>query len=354
MHFSDGQNRRKSAMSFHRWPIRVSPFAKLSRVQTFRLRARFVNLRELEGEDMLDPHIEGLMRAMAESGFSLPDPLEAGAMRAMLDAPMPAPPVEIAEARDVTIDAPAGAIRGRLYRPGAGRLPLVVLFHGGGWVHGTLDTHDRLGRALARDADCAVLSVDYRLAPEHRFPAAIDDAVAAVRWARANAEQLGVDAAHYAVAGDSAGGNLAAAVAQILAGTDEAPTHQLLFYPVLDGRCASASFAVEAPGFLSPAQMRWYWDQYAPGDARLDPRASPALAPVAATLAPATIVVAGNDPLHDEGVAYAEALKAAGVPVMLHDAAGGIHGFISLFGMIPIADKALAVGTSALRAALRR
>lgn len=303
---------------------------------------------------MLDPHIEGLMRAMAESGFSLPDPFEAGAMRMMLDAPLPTPPVEIAEVRDVTIATPARALRGRLYRPGEGRLPLAVLFHGGGWVHGTLDTHDRLARGLARDADCAVLSVDYRLAPEHPFPAAIDDALAAVRWARANADALGVDATHYAVTGDSAGGNLAAAVAQILAGTDEAPAHQLLFYPVLDGRCATASFAVEAPGFLSPAQMRWYWDQYAPGDARLDPRASPALTPVAASLAPATIVVAGNDPLHDEGVAYAAALEAAGVPVTLHDATGGIHGFVSLFGMIPIADAALAVGTGALRTALRR
>ncbi|MCW6536470.1 alpha/beta hydrolase [Sphingomonas lycopersici] len=301
---------------------------------------------------MLDPHIEGLMRAMAESGFRLPNPFEARAMRMMLDSPLPAPPVEIAEVRDITIPGPAGAMRARLYRPGEGRLPLVILFHGGGWVHGTLDSHDRLARGIARDADCAVLSVDYRLAPEHRFPAAIDDAVAAARWARGNAAALGVDPAHYAITGDSAGGNLAAAVAQILAGAADAPAHQLLFYPVLDGRCASASFAVETPGFLSPSQMRWYWDQYAPGDARLDHRASPALAPVAASLAPATIVVTGNDPLHDEGVAYAEALKAAGVPVTLHDAAGGIHGFVSLFGMIPIADEALAIGTAALRTAL--
>ncbi len=156
---------------------------------------------------MLDPHIEGLMRAMAESGFHLPDPFEAGAMRATLDSPLPAPPVEIAAVRDITIPGPAGAMRARLYRPGEGRSPLVILFHGGGWVVGDVDTHGTLAAFLAQDGDVAVLSVDYRLAPEHPFPAPIDDARDALAWAAEQRARLGVRVDRLAVAGDSAGGH---------------------------------------------------------------------------------------------------------------------------------------------------
>ena len=209
-------------------------------------------------------------------------------------------------------------------------LPLTVFFHGGGWVHGTLETHDRLAATLAREAGCAVLSVAYRLAPEHPFPAAYDDALAAIHWAVGAAADLGVDPARVALAGDSAGGNLAAAAAQSLAG-DPAIRHQLLIYPALDASCSAPSFGTEFPGFLSSAQMRWYWDQYAPGGNRRalakDPRASPAAAPIAAGTPNATIIVAGNDPLRDEGVAYAGKLKAAGVPTVLHSYPGAIHAF---------------------------
>ena len=302
---------------------------------------------------MLDPDIQALLEGMAASGFGLPDPLDASALRAMFDAPMPMPPIPIAERREVRIETPHGALDARLYRPREQISPLVVFLHGGGWVHGTLDTHDRLAAALAAGADCTVLSVAYRLAPEHPFPAAFNDAVAATRWALDHAAALGVETSTFALAGDSAGGNLAAAAALALARDANAPAHQMLLYPALDGRCASGSHAGAHAGFLSSAQMRWYWDQYAPGQSREDPRASPSLAPTLEGAPPATIIVAGNDPLHDEGVTYAEALERAGVAVRLHDFPTAIHGFASLFGMAAIADEALAVATSALRTALR-
>lgn len=303
---------------------------------------------------MIDPHIQGMLDAMAESGFRLPDPLEAEMLRAMLDAPIPAPPVEIAKRQDVTIEGDGPAIPGRLYHPAPGEiLPAVLFFHGGGWVHGTLETHDRLAAILAVQANCAVVSVDYRLAPEHPFPAAWEDALASFPWVKENHRELGIDASRIAVAGDSAGGNLAAALAQAMAG-DPAIVHQLLFYPVLDGHCATPSFSKDHPGFLSLAQMRWYWDQYAKGDARLEPRASPALADTKTGMCSATIIVAGNDPLHDEGVDYANTLKESGVETELHAYPGAIHGFASMFGMIPLADDAVSKASEALSMAFAR
>lgn len=303
---------------------------------------------------MIDPHIEGMLTAMAESGFALPEPLDAHTLRTMLDAPIPAPPVEIAERRDISIQQDGITIPARLYHPAPGEtLPAVLFFHGGGWVHGTLDTHDRLAAILAVQAHCAVISVDYRLAPENPFPAAWDDAATSLRWIKENHSDIGIDPSRIAVAGDSAGGNLAAALAQSVA-DDPAIVYQLLFYPVLDGRCATASFSQNHPGFLSTAQMHWYWDQYTEGDLRLDPRASPALAATIPDMCPATIILAGNDPLHDEGVAYADTLRENGVEVALHDYAGAIHGFASMFGMIPLADDAVAEASKALKSAFDR
>jgi acetyl esterase len=300
---------------------------------------------------MIDPHIQALLEAMAGSGFQLPDPPDAGSLRATLDAPIPAPPVGIAERRELKIETDDGVLAGRLYHPDPGEiLPVMLFFHGGGWVHGTLDTHDRLCAILAAQANCAVVSVDYRLAPEYPFPAAWDDAGASLRWIKDHHGALGIDASCIALAGDSAGGNLAAALALAVAG-DTSIVHQLLFYPALDASCSTSSFAGEHPGFLSSAQMQWYWDQYAPGESRADSRASPAAASIAQNTAPATILVAGNDPLHDEGVAYAAALKEADVPVALHGYPGAIHGFASLFGIIPLADQAVATASAALRAA---
>ncbi|MFZ1743647.1 MAG: alpha/beta hydrolase [Pontixanthobacter sp.] len=300
---------------------------------------------------MIDPHIQGLLDAMAKSGFALPDPLDAASLRALLDAPIPAPPVEIAERRELSIEGDGQTLAGRLYHPAPGEtLPAVLFFHGGGWVHGTLDTHDRLAAILAVQAHCAVVSVDYRLAPDHPFPAAWQDALTSLNWLKHQQSELGIDANRIALAGDSAGGNLAAALAQAVAG-DPAIVHQLLLYPALDGNCSAPSFTADHPGFLSADQMRWYWDQYAPGDLRTDPRACPAAGSTREGTAPATIIVAGNDPLHDEGVAYAAALERARVPVALHEYPGGIHGFASLFGMIPLADEAVSTGATALRVA---
>lgn len=303
---------------------------------------------------MIDPHLKAVLAAMEQAGFALPDPMDAKALRTMLDAPIPAPPVAIAERRVVAIDSEGAPIPAWLYHPRPGSLlPLTVFFHGGGWVHGTLETHDRLAATLANKAQCAVLSVDYRLAPEHPFPAAYDDAIAAVGWAKANAARLGINAGLIALAGDSAGGNLAAAAARSLAG-DPALCHQLLFYPALDAHCAARSFEAEHTGFLSSAQMRWYWDQYAASGNRREladnTQASPAAGAVSADTPEATIVVAGNDPLHDEGAAYAEKLRAAGVSATLKSYPSAIHGFASMIGMVPLADEAVSAAAAALRA----
>ena len=297
----------------------------------------------------INPHIQGLLQAMAESGFALPDPMTPTSLRAALDNPIPGPPVDIAETRDLTIEAGAHSLPGRLYHSSPGdNLPVVLFFHGGGWVHGTLETHDRLCAIIAVRAKCAVVSVHYRLAPEHPFPAAWEDAVAALSWIKNAHEALGIDADRIALAGDSSGGNIAAAAAQSAAG-DPSVVHQVLFYPALDGRCSSAAYGEDHHGFLSSNQMRWYWEQYAPGELRNDPRASPVLALINPNTAPATIVVAGHDPLRDDGVAYAAALKAVGIPTALHEYSGAIHGFASLFGIVPLGDEAVIVVTTALR-----
>lgn len=298
---------------------------------------------------MIDPEIQALLTAMAESGFALPEPLDPVALRAMLDAPIPAPPVEISRT-EVQIDGQDRTLPARLYHAAPGQaLPVVLFFHGGGWVHGTLDTHDRLAAALAVRAHCAVLSVGYRLAPENPFPAAWEDALLSFEWLKDNHAQLGVDARYIALAGDSAGGNLAAAAAHELAG-DPSVVHQLLLYPALDGSCSTRSFGKQHPGFLSPAQMNWYWDQYAHGR-RSDPRVSPVAARISPRLAPATIILAGNDPLYEEGAAYAAQLDAAGIPVKLQTFDGAVHGFVSLFGLVSIADKAVDQASEALRVA---
>lgn len=303
---------------------------------------------------MIDPHIQGLLNAMAESGFALPDPVTPEALRAVLDAPIPGAPVDIAERRDVMIKLDGRSLKGRLYHPDPTKvLPIALFFHGGGWVHGTLDMFDRLCATLAGQANCAFLFVDYRLAPENPFPAAYNDALESLQWVKDNHTLLSVDATRIALTGDSAGGNLAASVAQTVS-EDAAIIHQLLLYPALDGRCGTASFNGDHAGFLSASQMRWYWDQYASADVREDARVSPVLGEIKKSLAPATIIVAGNDPLHDEGVNYAAALKAAGVETELHDYPGAIHGFVSLFGMVPLADEAVAVCVDALKTAFAK
>jgi acetyl esterase len=259
---------------------------------------------------------------------------------------------------DLAIPGPAGTIPARLYDPPSGGLegrPLVVYLHGGCWVLGDLDTHDGVCRFLAANADAAVLSVEYRLAPEHPFPAAIEDAVAAFRWAGAETARLGVDPARIAIAGDSAGGNLAAAVAR-LARDDggPGPAMQALIYPIVDPGEESASRRAFAEGFLlTGAELEWFERAYlTEGADRDDPRVSLLRADDLSGLAPAYVLTAGFDPLRDEGEAYAAALRAAGVPVALRRHPGLIHGFANMTAISHAAREAIGELAGALRMGL--
>lgn len=308
----------------------------------------------------LDPQARAMLDAMA----AMPSPdfstLRAADYRAALAAmPAFAPGDAVAAQHDLTIEGPAGPLRARLYRPQAdadAALPLVIYFHGGGFVLCGLDSHDNICRSLARRSGALVLSVDYRLAPEARFPAAAEDAVAAVRWAAAHAAQLGADASRIAVAGDSAGGNLAAVACQQLRGSGIALCHQLLLYPYLDcsdGAAASASYRECATGyFLSAAELDWYRAQYLahPADAA-DVRASPLHQRDLHGLPPATVFTAEFDPLRDQGEAYGEALQRAGNSATVRRWPGQFHGFISMQGAIDAASHALDAGAAALRQA---
>lgn len=253
-------------------------------------------------------------------------------------------------------DVDAGGVPARLYRPSdATGLGLLVYLHGGGWVIGDLESHDQVCRVLAVHSGHAVLSVDYRLAPEHRFPAALDDGVAALRWAHAHADELGCRADALAIGGDSAGGNLAAAIANLAV----VPlVFQLLVYPVTDATCSSPSHEENGTGyFLTAAGMRWFVQHYL-GDATppTDPRVSP-LAADDATLAaapPALVITAEFDPLRDEGDAYAARLQAAGVATSHVRFGGMFHGFFSLADFVDDGAAANALAAAALHTALDR
>jgi len=264
-------------------------------------------------------------------------------------------PIEVAEVGDRRIPGPDGEIPVRVYTPrAASGLPLLVYFHGGGWVIGSLETHDRTCRALARAADCAIVAIDYRLAPEHKFPAAAEDCFAAFRWAVAHAAELGADARRVAVGGDSAGGNLAAVVSQMARDRGgPTPVFQLLVYPVTDSRCESVSFRDNGEGyFLTADSMRWFWEQYLRGSAdAANPYASPAHAASLAGLPPALVITAEYDPLRDEGEAYAAALRGAGVSAETRRYDGMIHGFFGMGELLPQGDQAIAAAGEALRAA---
>jgi len=240
----------------------------------------------------------------------------------------------------------------RLYIPRLGRpLPTLLFFHGGGWVLGDLDSNDAICRRLANQGEVLVVSVDYRLAPEYPFPAALDDVVAAYAWVRAGIDRFGGDPARIAVAGSSAGANLAAALTLRLRDVgSEQPSLQMLLYPPLEARADSPSHRRNATGYsLHHDQMRWFWQAYAPGSPD-QPLVSPAYCVDLGGLAPAYVVTAEFDPLHDEGCAYADRLKMAGVPVELDDVAAQIHGFLNLVGAWPEADAAAARAAKALRA----
>jgi acetyl esterase len=250
----------------------------------------------------------------------------------------PAPPLPRVE--DIRIPGPAGEIPARVYAPSAGGVPLptVTYFHGGGWVQGDLETHHGLCARLAKHAGALVVAVDYRLAPEHKFPAAVEDCLAAYRWVRDRGRDIGADPARVAVAGDSAGGNLSAVVSQLAtSGAGPAPTCQVLIYPAVDFALDTDSHRDLADGHVIPRdRIAWYTEQYlrSPAD-QADLRASPLRAPGLAGQPPSLIVTAGFDPLRDEGRAYADRLREAGVDVVYREYPGQIHAFVSLTKAIP-------------------
>jgi acetyl esterase len=240
---------------------------------------------------------------------------------------------------------------------GGGEAPLLVFLHGGGWVLGGLDSHDGVCRLLAATAGVAVLSVAYRLAPENPFPAAVDDAFAAFRWAAANAAALGADPARIAIGGDSAGGNLAAAVSILARDAEVAePAMQLLLYPATDAVGGQRSRELFADGFLlTKADIEVCEGHYLPpGTDRHDPRVSVLRAPDLRRLPPAYIATAGFDPLRDEGEAYALRLREAGVPVILRRQESLIHAFANLTAISPGSAAAMTEAAAALRAGLAR
>jgi acetyl esterase len=309
----------------------------------------------------LDPQVKGLLDALAADPTAprlIDLPPEGGrAMYRAMAAQLEPQGLPIGKVEDMRIPGPAGEIPVRLYTPvaaGSGALPVLVYFHGGGWVIGDLETHDALCRTLANESGCKVVAVDYRLAPEHRFPAAADDAFAAVQWVEANASKIGVDPNRIAVAGDSAGGNLAAVVSQ-LARAQKGPrvAFQLLIYPVTDTNVDTGSYTSFATGhFLERDGMIWFFDHYL-GDAdRNDPRIAPLKAASYAGLPRAYIVTAGFDPLRDEGRAYADALKSAGVAVEYINYDGMIHGFFNLQGALDVSRSAVKAAAQALKEAL--
>lgn len=260
----------------------------------------------------------------------------------------------VMEVTNRTIPGPEGEIPVRIYAPAGPRpQPVVVYFHGGGWVIGDRDVTDLRCRLMAEWGKCLVVSVDYRLAPEHRFPAALDDSYAATVWVAEHAAELGADASRLAVAGDSAGGNLAAAIALIAREKGPQIIFQYLVYPVVDCDFTRGSYIENSEGFgLSRQTMQWYWDQYVPThEDRLNQLASPFRAQDLSGLPPTLIITAEYDPLRDEGEAYAERLYDAGVPVQLIRYEGMIHGFIGQTGEFDQAKLANQHSAEALREA---
>lgn len=288
----------------------------------------------------LNPQVEALLAMFAAMPAWDYATLTAPELRAVNDNPMAfGEPPAVAQVQDLTLDLPGRTLPARLYVPDGARdpAPLVVFYHGGGWVIGTLETHDATCRALARASGAAVLSVGYRLAPEHPYPAPVDDCYDALVWAAAHAASLGCDPARLAVAGDSAGGNLAAAVSIMVRDRNgPALRHQLLIYPVTDDDFSLQSYAANGGGeyFLGSAMMRWFWDLYL-GGASDAPLARVGRTPDLSGLPSATVITAEFDPLRDEGMAYAARLEQAGVAVDAAIAPGMIHGFFSMFQAVP-------------------
>jgi len=304
---------------------------------------------------MLDPQARALIDLMIERGVPPTHTLTPAQARSFYrdrrGFTQPEPP-PMAEVQDLM----AGPVPVRLYRPTATQTPqpVLVYLHGGGWTIGDLDTHDVLCRQLARDGACAVVSVDYRMGPEHRFPAAVEDCVEAFAWVQAQAQALHLDASRMAVGGDSAGGNLAAALCLVQREAGRPmPAFQLLIYPATDMRAVAPSHTTNGQGYmLTNDSIHWYRGNYIGDQADWsDWRASPLLAQSHAGLPPALVLTAGFDPLRDEGLQYANALSAAGVPTQYVCFERQIHGFITMGRVIEEAHTAVGLCGAALRRA---
>jgi acetyl esterase len=310
---------------------------------------------------MLHPQTQALLDLIEQRGIPPTHTLSVADARAYYrdrrSVTQPAP-AEVALVRELAADGAHGAIPLRLYRPlgssGTAALPVLVYYHGGGWTIGDLDTHDSLCRELANGAGCAVVSVDYRLGPEHRFPAAVVDCIAATRWVHAHAGKLRLDASRLAVGGDSAGGNLAAVVAISARDSGDLPlAFQLLIYPATDQHRQHPSHTENGQGYLLTSDsMDYYAGHYLADRAHYDDwRASPLLHADLAALPPALVLTAGYDPLRDEGAAYAERLTAAGNRASYVCFDRQIHGFITMGKVIDEANTAVALCATELRRA---
>jgi acetyl esterase len=305
------------------------------------------------GERHLDPEIAAALARLPETPLDVD-----GARRGHLEGTrlLCGPGEPVARAEDVQIPGHGGYVPGRLYVPDAGEagLPLVVYLHGGGWVVGSVESYDAVCRALANAAGAAVLGVEYRLAPEDPFPEGLEDAWAALRWAAEHARERGADPHRLAVAGDSAGANLATVVARRARDHGRPPVRfQLLVYPVIDPSRSSRSYAELGQDYgLTAETMRWYWESYLDGAEPEQPDVNPARADLAG-LPPTLVVLAELDPLCDEGADYAERLRAAGVPARTLVVPGAVHGFWRFLAVSHVARETMAEAGRELRRALR-
>jgi acetyl esterase len=310
---------------------------------------------------MLHPQNRALLDLIASRGIPPTHTLSVAEARAFYrdrrHITQPAPP-EVALVRDLSMDGPHGTIPLRLYRPlgadAAAALPVLVYYHGGGWVIGDLDTHDTLCRELANGAGCAVVAVDYRLSPEHRFPVAVEDSLAATHWVCAHAAELHLDAARLAVGGDSAGGNLAAVVSIAARDSGDLPiAFQLLIYPATDQHRTAPSHAENGEGYLlTNDTMDYFTGHYIPDPSQYrDWRSSPLLHPDLSKLPPALVLTAGYDPLRDEGAEYAKRLTAAGNRASYVCFDRQIHGFITMGRVLDEAHTAVALCAAELKRA---
>jgi acetyl esterase len=301
----------------------------------------------------LDPDAAAVFKAFQDAGrppYESGTPAEAREFYLKGRAVSNPEPPELKSVQPLAIPSPAGSIPARIYTPktlrqAAGLAPCLVFFHGGGWVIGDLDSHDVVCRTLADAGQLIVISVDYRLAPEHKFPAAVDDAIAATAWIAANARQLGIDASRLSVGGDSAGGNLAAVVAITARdGNGPAISGQVLIYPATDFAMTHSSHREpDTSILLTHSVIKWFRDQYLNNTAdAADWRASPARAATLAGLPPAYVLTAGADPLRDEGDEYAQRLKDAGVAVTTRSFPGQFHGFFTMGKLLRQANVAAA------------